>query len=346
MASSKRRYDPSASAPSIDTELFDEVFDRISGRSKGRSDTPDSQATVVTQTSLVQKTTIATKARADSEATVAKRVSSPLPLATDDTLTTDVRRATVDSEATVLSVPRQDGQTSIPNLILDSLLPALEPLVSLVYLRLYRLSHGFHSDTCLVGYPKLARSLNLAQRSVIRAVEKLERLGLVKREGANLGKGPKGNIYRVMLPRTIATETRADSVAPLANPATVVREASNKCVVLKETHTKDHKNECVGMKSRFGLEECRRFADHLRKTDQGITNPGGFAMAIHRTGEADTLIEAFLESERAQTETRGCPDCEGRGFKVVERVGLEGVVKCKHDRLRPPGEGIEVASSR
>ena len=294
MASKKRGYDASASASTIDTELFDEVFDRIAGRTKSKSDTRDSQAMVATQTTLVQKTIAA-------ESTIAKSVAGPLPVATDDAVTTDVEKATRDSEARVIRVPRQEGQTSIPNLILDSLLPVLEPIVSLVYLRRYRLSHGFHSDTCLVGYPKLAKSLNLAPRSVIRAIEKLERFGLVRREGANFGKGPKGNTYRVMLPQTIVTETRADSLATVANAASVVQETTNKSVFLKETHTKEQKDEWVGVRSSFDLDQCRRYANHLQKTDQGITNPGGFAMTVYRTGEADRLIEGILESEIAQS---------------------------------------------
>jgi hypothetical protein len=46
--------------------------------------------------------------------------------------------------------------------------------------------------------------------------------------------------------------------------------------------------------SKFSSEECRRYADHLHKTGQGITNPGGFAVKIRRTGECDAQIAAFL----------------------------------------------------
>jgi hypothetical protein len=44
--------------------------------------------------------------------------------------------------------------------------------------------------------------------------------------------------------------------------------------------------------SRFTIEECRRFAESLRA--EGIQNLGGYATAIHRSGEADERIEAFL----------------------------------------------------
>lgn len=49
--------------------------------------------------------------------------------------------------------------------------------------------------------------------------------------------------------------------------------------------------------SKFSIEECRKYAQHLQATGQGINNPGGYATTIHRTGEADMLIESFLHPE-------------------------------------------------
>src|ERR687891_2312900 len=194
MGSKKRRYDTTLSGPAIDTELFDEVFDRIAGRQSKDSGTHDQQATVASKTRAANETAVA------SRSTAAPPSPQLLPLTTEVTKSTHVRQITVVPEAMVIQVQPRDGHTALPNVILDSLLPVLEPLVGLVYLRLYRLSHGFRSDTCLVGYPKLAKSLNMSQRSVIRAIVKLERFGLIKREGSNFGKGLKGNTYRVMLP--------------------------------------------------------------------------------------------------------------------------------------------------
>jgi hypothetical protein len=55
--------------------------------------------------------------------------------------------------------------------------------------------------------------------------------------------------------------------------------------------------------SKFSLEECRRYAESLR--GEGIQNPGGYATAIHRSGEADDRIEAFLSrQERAGREEK------------------------------------------
>lgn len=90
----------------------------------------------------------------------------------------------------------------------------------------------------------------------------------------------------------------------------------------------------VGGRSKFSLEECRQWADHLCQTGQGITNPGGYAKAIYRTSEDDSLIERFLHPQAAPPplDASTCPDCKGSGWwypKGVER----GIARCKHMRL-------------
>jgi hypothetical protein len=89
----------------------------------------------------------------------------------------------------------------------------------------------------------------------------------------------------------------------------------------------------VGVRSNFSLEECRRYAEDLYKTRQGITNPGGYATSIYRSGEADSLIARFLSVPGSEAlDARMCPDCHGMGFWYPQ--GLErGVSKCKHQRL-------------
>lgn len=89
--------------------------------------------------------------------------------------------------------------------------------------------------------------------------------------------------------------------------------------------------------SRFTIEDCRRYAEHLRSSGQGINNPGGYATTIHRTGEADELIEGFLNpTTSAQVDASQCPDCQGSGFYYPNGPS-GGVVKCKHEKLRAEG---------
>ena len=97
----------------------------------------------------------------------------------------------------------------------------------------------------------------------------------------------------------------------------------------------------VGVGSKYTIEECRKYARHLQATGQGINNPGGYATTIHRTGEADVLIESFLRppapSPPPPPDTSRCPDCHGSGFYYPE--GAEGgVARCRHERLGTEGE--------
>ncbi len=93
----------------------------------------------------------------------------------------------------------------------------------------------------------------------------------------------------------------------------------------------------VGVGSKFSLEECKQYASHLQSTGQGITNPGGYALTIYRSGEVDDFIEDFL-TKQAQTSMSNavdigqCPDCRGTGFWYPKGTEM-GVAKCKHERL-------------
>jgi hypothetical protein len=100
-----------------------------------------------------------------------------------------------------------------------------------------------------------------------------------------------------------------------------------------------HTQPGVGVGSKFSLEECKRFAEHLQKTGQGINNPGGYATAIFRSGEADTQIEAFLSAPATSAPFKAddCPDCGGSGYFYPEGVD-KGVKICKHEKLKGTGQ--------
>jgi hypothetical protein len=111
---------------------------------------------------------------------------------------------------------------------------------------------------------------------------------------------------------------------------------------VSQSERKDpNKNSAPGApaagKSKFSLEECRLYADHLHTTGQGITNPGGFAMTIYRSGISDALIEKFLHPTEGEAplDTSACPDCKGTGFHYPQGVE-QGVVKCSHEGLKNP----------
>jgi len=102
----------------------------------------------------------------------------------------------------------------------------------------------------------------------------------------------------------------------------------------------------VGADSKFSLEDCRKYADHLHSSGQGVTNPGGFARTIHKSGAEDSQIAAWLaeiDPERvrsgelpapARMDASSCPDCEGRGWFYADPANSrKGVKKCRHPRL-------------
>jgi hypothetical protein len=98
--------------------------------------------------------------------------------------------------------------------------------------------------------------------------------------------------------------------------------------------------------SKFSLDECRRYADHLHSTGQGITNPGGFAMTIYRSGIADAMVEKFLHpvDDKILRETSSCPDCQGTGF-YYPKGAAKGVVKCAHARLTAASDSVTAEGS-
>lgn len=130
----------------------------------------------------------------------------------------------------------------------------------------------------------------------------------------------------------ITAETKETSESP---PKTYHTFASvpEKSVVREIGKASERETHATGV-SKFSLEECRRYADHLHTTGQGITNPGGFAMTIFRSGISDVFIEKFLHpNDEAPIDTISCDTCKGTGFYYPH--GAEhGVAKCKHESLR------------
>jgi hypothetical protein len=244
-----------------------------------------------------------------------------------------VRDAEITSHAE--STPVR-GHLRVPNEVLYNIFPTLKPSEAIVLLRLYALSHGFQKNTCTVSLDRLASGCNLSRTQTRVCVRSLERKRLIKSQGidnTNSQKDLRGLHFEVKLP----SATRAES-APHVKSASDTEITPSKVNTQKEnTQTQD-----VGVRvgSRFTIEECRRYAKHLQSTGQGINNPGGYATTIHRTGEADMLIESFLHPEvpdpSLNVDASQCPDCKGTGFYYPK--GVEGgVARCKHEQLRKEG---------
>jgi len=160
-------------------------------------------------------------------APVARSEASPWPMATvvktatAANLATHDHLTTVDNQTPLDKLAEVKGELRIPNTIIDSLLPTLEPAAALLYLRLYRLSRGYKKDTCVVGLQKLATATYTSQRTVQQAIETLERRHLVLRAGANFGGRIKGIQFRVNVPVGMnANLATVDATTPVANSVT------------------------------------------------------------------------------------------------------------------------------
>jgi DNA-binding Lrp family transcriptional regulator len=237
------------------------------------------------------------------------------------------RQITVDL---ISSLPDVAGRLELPNQLVDHLLRLLDPYEQAVYLQLYRLSWGFNKPTCSISNPKLAERAGMPESTVKKTLGKLKAKGLIKKTGLQIGYGKEQGIdFWVAAPSSQLQRSR--QIQESRQPP----QAHIKINTQKEnTQTQEPPAAAVRVGSKFSLEECRKYAKHLQSTGQGINNPGGYATTIHRTGEADMLIESFLHPETySNPDTSQCPDCQGTGFYYPQ--GTEGgVARCKHEKLK------------
>jgi DNA-binding Lrp family transcriptional regulator len=232
-------------------------------------------------------------------------------------------------------LPIDSPHLRTPHEITDGILPTLKPGCQVVLMRLYRLSAGFGSNTCHVSIGKLASACNISETQIRIFLRDLEQRKLIKRLSVDLAnkiQSERGITFEIFLPRLAATKSAAGakSIAGMNSAGGVISEP-NKVNTQKENTQTQELGVRVG--SKFTIEECRRYAEYLRSTGQGINNPGGYATTINRTGEADELIERFLNPTiSTQVDSSQCPDCKGSGF-YYPNGSTGGVAKCKHEKL-------------
>ena len=265
------------------------------------------------------------------------------------------KRASLPRETIVRQtiVNEAKGYYPVYNDISDRIILELQlnPYEQSVFQRLYRLSKGWKSDECEVGLGTLAKHCVMSRSQVQRSIAKLIEKGLIENLGSTKKGGKEGNRYRVLpgsttsprqtIPRETIVEgdTPDETIVSQGETSTGENTVVNQGIVTGGTNKNNNKDLLnthtqtdVGVGSKFSLEECKRFAEHLQKTGQGINNPGGYATTIFRSGEADTQIEAFLNPP-VSVESGGCPDCGGSGYYYPKGVE-KGVKICKHEKLK------------
>lgn len=288
------------------------------------------------------------------ESTIPSRTIPRPTIVKDTRVRASKARADVPPDTIVrgVIVDSSKGYFQYLNDLSDRVIPELKlkPFEQVVLNRLYRLSRGWKSEECAVGLGALAKQCVMSRTSVQKSIAILVEKGLIEDLGEDKKGGKEGKRYRVLPgmtipPRTIPKDTIVKDEETIAPDTTVARGTIPPATTNKDSN-KDlintHPNtDGVRVGSRFTIEECRRYAEHLRSTGQGINNPGGYGTTIHRTGEADELIENFLRPEEvarpSNPDVAKCPDCKGTGFYYPQ--GIEGgVARCKHERLGKEGE--------
>jgi hypothetical protein len=268
-------------------------------------------------------------------------ISSPTEnIAATETSTAEPLKTSVAEEIAAPAIfSRPEQHTRIPNQIFEDILPTLRTSEQSILLRLYRLTWGFQKDTCHVSMGKLGKACNLSARQVTTCIQVLEKRRFIRRVHVDLdnrNQHERGVTFQMLLPQAArAKSSPPANNSPAAKSSAGERVSDNKTNTQKEnTQTQDTPSAGVRVGSKFSLEECRQYAEHLRTTGQGITNPGGYATTIHRTGEADELIERFLKPAASPipVDFSNCPDCQGTGFYYPQGIG-QGVAKCPHARV-------------
>jgi DNA-binding Lrp family transcriptional regulator len=230
---------------------------------------------------------------------------------------------------------RPEQHTRIPNEIFEDILPTLKPSEQSILLRLYRLTWGFQKDTCHVSMGKLGKACNLSARQVTTCIQVLEKRRLIRRVHVDLNnrnQHERGVTFQMLLPQAARAKIAAPEISTGAAKTSAAERISDIKVNTQKENTQTQEAG-VRVGSKFTIEECRRYAEHLRSTGQGINNPGGYATTIHRTGEADELIERFLNpTASVLVDASQCPDCKGSGFYYPNGPG-GGVAKCRHEKL-------------
>jgi hypothetical protein len=214
-----------------------------------------------------------------------------------------------------------------------------------ILLKMYRESRGWKSDECEISHAEIVRSCNISKSQSQRTLAKLSARGLI----VNLGRsksGPERNRFRVLpgIPVIPHKNIFREDISHEGDDVSLENTVVGQDIFSGDTNKNNNKESLnthtqPGVGSKFSLVECRRFAEHLQKTGQGINNPGGYATTIFRSGEADAQIEAFLSAPTTSAPFRAddCPDCGGSGYFYPEGVD-KGVKICKHEKLKGAGQ--------
>lgn len=236
-------------------------------------------------------------------------------------------------------LPALEGYMRFWHQMTDHLYAQLTLAEQSIHIQLFRLSWGRGFPTCKIGLSRLCERTGIKSPTTTHAALRgLIKKGLVRKISVELGKGKEQGIeYFVVPPPASVEKLSSTESVRLTNYGSLTEFGCHPDSDTYKDNTYKHNTQTqtgVGVNSKFSPEECRKYAAHLRTTGQGITNPGGYATKIHRSGEADESIAAFLavSEPSVRPDFSLCPDCGGTGYFYPN--GREhGVAKCRHEKL-------------
>lgn len=121
------------------------------------------------------------------------------------------------------------GTTSIPNTLLDSLGELLTTAEQLVFIHLYRLSYGFNKPQCLISLDRLGQRTGMSGRNIQNVVKSLERKGLIKKIGHNIGAGKiQGIIFHIENVSRVENNSSLEISSTQENNSSLENSSTNK----------------------------------------------------------------------------------------------------------------------
>jgi predicted transcriptional regulator len=268
-----------------------------------------------------------------------------------------------------LSDQRNRGFYIVDNEIIDEHGKHIGPLGVAIYNVLVK--HANKAGvSCFPSYQTIADLLGISRNTAMKGVDMLVERGLIGKEArTNKSGAPTSNDYTILCVEKQSKQQKigvvqnldrgsANSALPLvqnldrgsANSAPE-QDPINKTQL---NHTQQQNSlRAVGApdvvvcsNSKFSLEDCQRYAKHLHASGQGVTNPGGFARTIHKSGMEDSQIVSWLaevEPERVHSgeleaplliDASACTVCRGSKFFYPDADLTKGVRRCTHPALR------------
>lgn len=190
--------------------------------------------------------------------------------------------------------------TGTPNDLEDKIYPTLDPYQARILGRVYRLTWGFHTDTCKVSIPKLAKTCGMGESKARRSIDVLESRGFIKQlevDLSNKDRNARGVTIKMLLPQAAVR-----GKAPVPNTTPVRRTAPVQKTDIKEKDFKE--NNIKGDSPKITRLTPEERMETLQMIADLITKDGySFEQAENQFG--GNLTPEDWTAIRAQVEEKG-----------------------------------------